>query len=156
MRKFILPLLAAAALAACNPTYNWRDYRSADQRYTVLFPAKPASQTRPVNLNGLTVEMTMTAAEVEGVTFAVGSAVLPDASQGGHALAAMKTALARNIGAAVVSDHPNGVEAKGKNLLLIGHFAAREQRVYQVIVVGKENQVQREAADTFLTSFKLN
>lgn len=156
MRKLLLPLLATAVLAACNPTYNWRDYRSVDERYAVLFPAKPAHQTRTVDLDGLKVEMTMTAAEVDGVTFAVGSAVLPDAAQGAHAVAAMKTALTRNIGATSVSERPTGIEAKGKTMLLIGHFVAREQRAYQVIVVGEEQQLQRDAADTFLTSFKLD
>jgi hypothetical protein len=155
MRKFIV-LLAAALLAACNPTYNWRDYRSEGERYAVLFPAKPANQTRAVDLNGIKVAMAMTAAEVEGVTFAVGSAALPDASQARHAMDAMKTALVRNIGGTVVSDHEDTIEARGKTMLLIGHFAARDGRVYQAIVVGKAGDVQREAADTFLASFKLN
>ncbi|MGV7208393.1 hypothetical protein ACLB1G_11130 [Oxalobacteraceae bacterium A2-2] len=155
MRKLIV-LLAAAMLAACNPTYNWRDYHSDGERYAVLFPAKPANQSRVVDLNGIKVEMAMTAAEVEGVTFAVGSAVLPDASLAGHAVDAMKTALVRNIGGTLVSDHDNTIEAKGKTMQLIGHFAYRDGRVYQAVVVGKAGEVQREAADTFLASFKLN
>ena len=78
---FLCALAAALALAACSPTYNWRDYTSPDARYRVTFPAKPSSATRTIDLDGLQVSMTMTAAEVEGATFAVGAAEAPDAGR---------------------------------------------------------------------------
>jgi magnesium chelatase family protein len=49
MRKQFLPALiiaGAACLAACSPTYNWRDYSSPDAPYRIMFPAKPATHTR--------------------------------------------------------------------------------------------------------------
>lgn len=181
MRKFSFPLLlttllAAGVLAACSPKYDWRDYRSSDAPYAVLFPGKPASQTRTITLDGQEVSMTMTAAEVDGVSFAVGSAKLADAAKAQAALAAMKTALVNNIGAAVVSDKttttssgtgsPAGqqtmveVEAKGAQngeaMLLIGHFIAKDSRIYQVIIMGREKHVVRDTVDTFMSSFKLN
>lgn len=181
MRKFSLPLLlttllAAGVLSACSPKYDWRDYRSSDAPYAVLFPGKPASQTRTITLNGQEVSMTMTAAEVDGVSFAVGSAKLADAAKAQAALVAMKTALVNNIGAAVVSDKttttssgtgsPSGqqtmveVEAKGAQngeaMLLIGHFIAKDNRIYQVIIMGREKHVVRDTVDTFMSSFKLN
>ena len=67
-------LLAGALLAGCNPTYNWREVASQDGRFTALFPAKPTTFTRPVDVDGMRVQMTMTAAEVDGATFAVGTA----------------------------------------------------------------------------------
>lgn len=181
MRKLSLPLLlttllAAGVLAACSPKYDWRDYRSADAPYAVLFPGKPASQTRTINLDGQEVSMTMTAAEVDGVSFAVGSARLDDASKAPAALASMKTALVNNIGAAIVSDKTTAtssgmgslsgqqtmveVEAKGAHngeaTLLIGHFIAKDNRIYQVIIMGAEKHVVRDTVDTFMSSFKLN
>jgi hypothetical protein len=36
----------------------------------VMFPAKPASFTRTIDLDGAQVSMTMTAADVDGATFA--------------------------------------------------------------------------------------
>jgi hypothetical protein len=181
MRKFSLPLLlttllAAGVLSACSPKYDWRDYRSGDAPYAVLFPGKPASQTRTINLDGQEVSMTMTAAEVDGISFAVGSAKLADAARAQSALTAMKTALVNNIGAAIVSDKttttssgtgsPAGqqtmveVEAKGAQngeaMLLIGHFIAKDSRIYQVIIVGREKHVVRDTVDTFMSSFKLN
>jgi hypothetical protein len=54
-----------------------------------MFPAKPASFTRTVDLDGMQVSMTMTAAEVDGATFAVGTAEAPDEAQARAALPAM-------------------------------------------------------------------
>lgn len=108
--------------------------------------------------------MTMTAAEVDGNTFAVGSATLPDAASAPAALVAMKTALINNIGATAASAPPSAgsieIEAagmqNGKPVLLIGHFLAQDKRIYQVIVLSKEKQVSRENIDMFMGSFKLN
>jgi hypothetical protein len=171
----LLPALAAGALAACSPTYNWRDYSSPDGHYHVLFPGKPASYTRPVDLDGMKVNMTMTAAEVEDTMFAVGSAEAPDAARAQAALASMQTALVRNIGATITREQAAAaavagdksatqraaidIEASGsKNgvpMRLIGHFEARDKRFYQVIVVGKASAIQAEQAEQFLSSFKL-
>lgn len=154
-------VLAATLLAACNPTYNWRDHASPDGAYKVLFPAKPATFTRPVDLDGLKVEMTMTAAEVDGVTFAVGSATAPDAARAQAALTAMRRALLRNIGAADASDVPakDGLQvdasgnSNGRPVQLNGRFVARGARMFQVIVLGRPGATPPEQVEQFLTSF---
>jgi len=168
MKKISLALMLAAALSACSPQYDWRDYRSSDAPYAVLFPGKPASQTRSIQLDTLAVNMTMTAAEVNGVIFAVGSAQLPDAAQGPAAIEAMKTALVSNIGATVTSNKSSAdgkqatldVEAKGSQngeaMRLIGHFIARDKRIYQVIVMGRDKNIVQDTVETYLSSFKLN
>jgi hypothetical protein len=160
-------LLASVLLAACNPTYNWRDYASPDAPYRVMFPAKPASFTRTIDLDGMQVSMTMTAAEVDGTTFAVGSAEAPDEAHAQAALAAMQEALLRNIGAtpgrqqaaAAPGINSRDVEATGTSrgtpVRLVGHFEARGKRFYQVIVLGKANAVPPEQVEQFLTSFTL-
>lgn len=156
-------------LAACSPKYNWREVRGTTAPFVVTLPAKPASHARQVDLDGLKVTMTMTAAEVDDVTFAVGSVELSDPSQAQQALLAMKTALVRNINGEVRHEQSSTagttpfvieIEAgsppdrRGRSRLLLGHFIAKEQRAYQVIVVGDEKNVSREAAETFFTSFK--
>ena len=172
MRKishtFIIATLLVAALAACSPEYDWRDYRSQEAPYAVLFPGKPASQTRNIELDGMQVNMTMTAAEVNGVMFAVGSAQAPDAAQAVKAATAMKTALIHNIDATVTKEQSNvsgaqtvlDVEAKGARngepMLLIGRFIAKDKRIYQVVIMGKEKNIVPDNTDTFLSSFKLN
>lgn len=168
MKKFTLALLMAAALSACSPQYDWRDYRANDAPYAVLFPAKPASQTRTVKLGELDVSMTMTAAEVDGVVFAVGSAQLADAARAPAALEAMKTALVNNIAATVTKSAASAsgaqtmldIEAKGSRngepMLLIGRFIAKDKRIYQVIVMGREKSIVRDTVETWFASFKLN
>ena len=159
-----LPLLAALVLSACSPKFDWRDYRSSDAPYAVLFPAKPASYTRDVDLNGLTAKMTMTATDIDGTMFAVGTADLPDADKAPLAVQAMKTAMLRNIGAAQPTESTkNGafeVEAKGISrgvpLLMHGRFLSQGKRVYQVIVIGPEKDFRKENVETFMSSFKLN
>lgn len=163
LARTTLLLAGLAWLQACTPTYNWRETRGPDAPYVVLMPAKPSSHSRPVDLNGIKVTMTMTAAEVDGVTFAVGTAELADAAQAGPALAAMKTAMVRNLEGTVIQERQlaapavpgmSEIEAAGQGRLMVARFVARDRRVYQAVVVGKEKAVPREAVDTFLTSFK--
>jgi hypothetical protein len=162
--SLLLALLAAAALAACSPEYNWRDYSSPTAPYRVMFPGKPDSHTRSVDLGGLTVDMTMTATEVKGVMYAVGSAELPDAARTPAALTAMQSAMLRNIGATPSAAGPApaariDIDAKGiRNgtpMRLVAHFEARGKRVYQVIVLGKASSIPAEQAKQFMSSFKL-
>lgn len=160
-------VLAATLLAGCNPTYNWRDHASPDGAWKALFPAKPATFARNVDLDGLQVEMTMTAAEVAGVTFAVGSANAPDGARAQAALPAMRRALLRNIGKdddvtpatpATPATHDElQVDATGSSngrpMRLQGRFVARGARVFQVIVLGKPDAAPPEQVEQFLTSF---
>lgn len=169
---------AGLLLTACTPKYDWREVRGSGAPFVVTLPAKPTSVSRPIDLDGLQVTMTMTAAEIDGVTFAVGSVVLPDTAQAQAALNAMKTALVKNIGGTILHEKSSAtaqatgdsttqttsieIEASGtpsansggQPRLLFARFVAKQQRVYQAIVVGKEKAVSREAVDTFLTSFK--
>lgn len=171
-RPFLAIALASTLLSGCNPTYNWRDYSSPEAPYRIMFPAKPSSHTRSVDLNGMRVEMTMTAAEVEGVTFAVGTGVAPDAPRAQAAVTHMKTALVRNIGARVRRESAQAASgsgdaarasvdiealgnARGQPMTLRGHFEARGTRFYQVIVLGPEKAVGAEQADQFISSFTL-
>lgn len=155
-----IAIAAAGILSACSPRFDWRDYRGASAGYSALFPGKPASLTRMVELDGLRVAMSMTAAEVDGTTFAVGSAALATPAQAQAALLAMKTAMLNNIGAGVTRAQAEGMEIeavgtdKGRRMLLVGRFIARGARVYQVIVLGPEQSIERDSVDTFMSSFK--
>ncbi|WP_343732670.1 hypothetical protein [Duganella sp.] len=160
-----MPLLLALLLSACSPKYDWRDYRSNDAPYAVLFPSKPATQTRSIKLDQLDVSMTMSAADIDGVIFAVGSAQLADAAQAPAAVEAMKTAMVNNINASITSSKTlaNGaleVDAsgteKGRSMRLIGRFIAKEKRIYQVVVIGPAQNIEADSVETFLTSFKQN
>jgi hypothetical protein len=158
-------LLLLAALAGCSPDYNWRQVQNADAAFAALVPAKPSSHAREINLDGIRTNMSMTAAEVHGVLFAVGSTELSSTALVQPALSAMKTAMVRNIGGTIASDRTvpgptpfNEIVANGSRngrpVQLTARFAARNQRVYQAVVIGAPQDVPAEAIDTFMSSFK--
>ena len=158
-------------LASCDPALNWREVRSDDAGYTALFPAKPTSFERAVNLDGLQVMMNMTAAEADGVSFAVATAIIEDEGQRAKALIAMQTAMQRNIrgeitekktvnlkgGATAIQIHATGQASQaGTPLVLFARFVIHESRVFQVIALGPKEKLGAETADTFLSSFAFN
>ncbi|MES2018423.1 MAG: hypothetical protein V4484_18195 [Pseudomonadota bacterium] len=174
-KTLTLCALASLTLAACSPKFNWRDYSSQDAPFRVMFPDKPSTHTRSVDLDGLKVDMTMTAAQVDGNMFAVGTAEAPDAAHAEAALAAMKTAMVKNIGATIDSEKSGNASAvagasaarsaaididahgvqNGVPMRLIGHFESRNKRFYQVIVLGKQKDLSKENVEMFMSSFKL-
>lgn len=162
-------LLASLALSACSPTYNWRESSDSGAHFSVLLPGKPASVTRQVDLDGPKVEMNMTAAEVDGTTFAVGTAELGDSPAAGKALDAMATALLNNIGGTARAEAvlPGKTEAYGRVLdldargsvrgrpqRLVARLAARDKRIYQILILGEDKAVTDEIVETFFASFK--
>lgn len=168
--------LTAAVLSACSPKFDWRDFRSTEAPYAVLFPSKPATHTRSISLGGEKVNMQMAAAEVDGVTFAVGAAELADAARAQAAITAMKTTMVANIGGTITSEKQASaassaggashqqqsidVDARGSRngepLRMVGRFIARDNRVYQLVVIGREKHMLDDEIDTFMRSFKLN
>jgi len=177
MRMFpisLSPMLAAACtagalmLSACSPKLDWREVQGNSVPYSVLMPAKPTSFSRPVNLDGIQVTMTMTAAEVDDVTFAVGTAELPDAAQAPRALEAMKKAMVNNIQGTIRSEKPTGAAAaptiidieatgtaNGQSKILYARFTTKGKWVYQAIILGKEKTIAPETVETFFSSFKV-
>lgn len=169
LRLAALTAMAAMALQACSPRYNWRESSDNGAHFVVLLPAKPSSVARVIDLDGPRVEMSMTAAEVDGVTFAVGTAELPDAAAAERALAAMRTALLNNIagqpqgapawpGKTAGLDHSMDLEARGvargRPLRLAARLASRDRRVYQILMIGEEKSFTDENLETFFSSFK--
>ena len=105
-------LVLAGLVAACSPEFNWRETRSPEQGFSVLLPARPASMSREIDLDGLRVDMTMTGARVDRALFTVGAVRLEAraadraadpaadlAATHAKALSAMRVAMLRNLGA---------------------------------------------------------
>ena len=87
--------------AACDPTFNWREFRSPDG-FAVSFPGRPQTITREVRLPDATVQMSMTSAGIGATLFAVGVAQLPaslsaDAAGRQRTAEYLRDALVRNI-----------------------------------------------------------
>lgn len=165
-----LLVLATLLLAGCSPHFNWREFTSKDASYQVLFPDKPATASREIDLDGTRTTMTMTAAKVDDILFAVGQADVGDAAAAGAGLAAMQTALVKNIGGTVTRSATaaasNNAGARitrdidatgtrnGQPTRLVAHFEARGRTLYQVVVAGPATAIQPEQTEQFIGSFK--
>jgi hypothetical protein len=170
--------VAVAVLAAigCSPAYDWREVRADDDGFVVLLPAKPARMTRPVNLDGLRVDMSMRGAQAGQASFTVGAVALPDDGEVARkAAGAMRIAMVRNIGGTERASRPVSVpivDAQGKPVgtatgveveaagrmreqpaTLLARFVTHERQAWQCVVLGP--QVDREQAAVFLDSFRV-
>ncbi len=166
---FLIGLVAAIFIAStgCSPNFNWREVQGTDPAYTVLLPAKPSSHSRTVDLDGLHVTMTMTAAETDDVNFAVASIKVDDESQRYAALLAMQKAMLLNIrgdvaqqkvitlkdGTTMTEIHATGKTSSGSQLSLFARFGEHGQDIFQVVALGPSDKLTSEIADTFLSSF---
>lgn len=93
-------------LAACSPTFNWRDVRPVQTPLTALFPCKPDRETRVVSLGSKDVALTMLACVAGGVTFTLAYADMKDAARTGAVLAQWKQATLANLRAQASRELP--------------------------------------------------
>lgn len=157
-------------LAACSPALDWRQIRPDGLGVEVAFPCRPASHARAVLLVGQPVDMTLYACSIDGLTFGLGSAELPDVRQVDIALAELAEAAVRNISATVDTEHDADVpgmtpNARARRVRLAGRMPdgraviehavvfARGARVYQVTLLG--NGPNPEVVETFFASLKV-
>lgn len=113
--------------------------------------------------------MQMTAARVDDISFAVGSASLPEPALAARALESMQTAMVRNIGGRIVRQRlvaaaagiPGSLEIEvsghgqdGQPVRLAARFASKGRHVYQAVALGGEKAWPAEAVETFLVSFE--
>ncbi|HXF44738.1 MAG TPA: hypothetical protein VNK91_01325 [Burkholderiaceae bacterium] len=123
--RALVPLLALL-VAACTPTFDWRETHSTEGGYRVALPGKPQAVTRelelPLPAGERKVAMTMTSAGAGPTMFAVGVARLPaDAARDGAAvhslLAWVRAGLLRNIGADSATDGEAALAPSGGRTL---------------------------------------
>lgn len=177
MRQPVSLALVVLLASGCTPEYNWRTWTPEGGGVQLLLPARPASMTRRIDLDGLAVEMTMHGARAGDASFTVAWVQLPasDEATRRHALDAMRAGMLRNIGAvehresarsvpvvdafgapagslAAVEVHASGSRPQpGTEMRAI--FVARGARAWQVVAIGRA--LPQAQADTFLDSFAL-
>jgi len=91
--------LALSVLLGCSPTFDWRDVCPAGAGVQLLFPCKPATEARSIELAGHPVRMTMVACRTGGSTFGFAFADAGEASRVPPVIAALRAAQASNFGA---------------------------------------------------------
>ncbi len=78
-RRMLL-CLAALSLVACTPTFNWREVGFDQAGVSAVLPCKPDRGTRPVQLAGQSLNLSMLGCEAGGAMFTVSVLELPAGS----------------------------------------------------------------------------
>lgn len=161
-------LCAALLLAACSPSYNWREIEVADGHARAAFPARVQTQTREISLGGQALRFTLAMAEVDGAMFAVGHAPLPPGLAGDAAARealgrALMQSLYANLGAQppqALPDYGDEIEVHGQAGQKPGWLLARvwvtDSMLIDAVAAGSPDSLPRARAQEFVRAVKLN
>lgn len=169
-RLFFIALFALFALAACSPQYNWRVVPNTDVGYMATFPDKPAQVTRTLDLIGLQVPLTMHAAQVEGMYFAVGTVPLKGELQVQRA--ALRDALAQAVANNISAGKPelisiqwlgkpvqemtlSGTLPNGEAAFAQARFFEHQGILYEVLMMGPGPQGNPDELTSWFGGFSL-
>jgi len=158
---------AVLGLAACSAELDWREFTSADGRFAVLLPGKPARAAREVTLAGAKAPLHMTSVQVAGMAFGVGYADLPPGADPARILAEGRDALVRNIGGRVTAeraldlDGARGIEfeadgtAQGAAMHVAARLVVAGDRYYQAVLIARAERAAEVDPTLFPGSFRL-
>ncbi len=163
-------LLFALALGGCSPTFNWREVRLEQSGVAVLFPCKPETHVRQVELDGQTLSMTLLGCSAGDANFALAYARLGEGRLPGSALRRWRQLTLGNLGAQGVSDmayplpgarsDPQSVRLgaagrrpDGSSLAAQAFWFTQDRWVYQASVLSE--RLREAEVETFMTSIRL-
>lgn len=154
--------LMSLSLAACSPTFNWRELRPEGAPLVALMPCKPESANRSVPMLGQATELHMFSCETGGLTFALAWAEVQAATQTGEALTQWQAAALASLqvppGASEPwamalprADRVQGVKAQGRDhrgqpLRSQALYFSQGAQVYQAAVYGAKLSDQATTA----------
>lgn len=161
--------LAALILAACGPTFNWRETSISDTSLSALFPCKPQKASRRLALGGAEVELHMTSCDAGGITLAIGHATMPEPAMAGPALLQWREATLAGMRAkssnasplrlAGANETPQsvrvqalGIKPGGGELALEAAWFARDTEVFGALLYG--DAPSPDVVDTFFSGLK--
>ncbi len=165
-------LVCAVMLGACAPALDWREFRADEGAFGVLMPQRPSQAERKLVTPAGEVTMKMYSVRVDETVLGAGFADFaspPDAAT----QAAMQAALLKNLDGTVISDKPVGSGVPGmpagrevvkRGLLgqgtasvpgeLRARFYVRDNRYYQLVVIGRQGALPEADIDMFMVSLK--
>jgi hypothetical protein len=172
------PGLAAAvlALAACNPTFNWREVRPDNTALSLLLPCKPDKAEKTVPLGGQPTPLLMLGCDAGDATFAVAVADIGDASRAEAVLAQWQALTLANMkagpvgtgagatqvapfrpagmtgGAPALMVRSSGQRADGQAVAGQAAYFARGSQLFQVVLYA--GVIDPEVAETYFSSLK--
>lgn len=167
---FVLALAACLWLAACSPALNWREARATAAPLSVLLPCKPDQGSRTVPFAGRDTPLQMIGCDAAGMTFAVAHAEIAADADPSTVLRQWSQLSLSHVRAQGAQEQPavvpgasiawrvraSGQRPDGSALTTEALYFAQGQRVYQAVLhAPADTRERREAADTFLSSLKL-
>jgi hypothetical protein len=176
MQGLLTPIFITAsllALAACSPSFNWRDVRPENTRLSVLLPCKPDKAQKTVPMGGQPTELALLGCDAGDMTFAVAVANVGDAARVAPVLAQWQSATLANMKAApgaaatqiapiklpgaspspapvlvrAMGQRPDGSPVSGQ-----AAYFAQGTQVFQAVIYGKK--IAPELSETFFGSLK--
>ncbi|NJK28884.1 MAG: hypothetical protein HC940_01415 [Acaryochloris sp. SU_5_25] len=170
----LLSGLSVLTFTACSSTTTWKEYSSAEGKYSVSMPGSPKEQTQPLPLpNGSSLDMKLAQLDLGKEAFVVAFVDFPGNQK---PTAPVQTLLAASIKGAVIQSingtisneketQVNGVpcrqfQATGKyksiDASMSGTYCFTGNRLYQVFAIGENTgKTFTEKADKYLASFKI-
>ena len=163
-------MLMALALAGCSPKFNWREVRLEQSGVALLFPCKPDTHVRQVELGGQVLSMTLSGCSAGDASFALTYARLGEGSPPGPVLQRWRELTFSNLGAQGVNEmaYPlpgargdvesvrigaAGRRPDGSSLVAQAFWFTQDRWVYQASVLAE--RARDAEADTFMTSIRL-
>lgn len=167
---------ALLALAACNPTFNWREVRPDNTTLSLLLPCKPDKAEKTVPLGGQPVPLRMLGCDAGDATFAVAVADIGDATRAEAVLAQWQALTLANMKAGpvgtgagatqVASFRPPGMatgaparlvkssgqRADGRAVAGQAAYFSRGSQLFQVVLYA--GVIDAEVAETYFSSLK--
>ncbi|NPC59250.1 hypothetical protein [Caenimonas soli] len=166
---FAAVLITGWTLAACSPTFNWREVRAEPTALKAMLPCKPDKGARSVPMAGREVSLQVIGCDTGGATFAVMFADLGDASRLGEVLAQWKAASLSNMrgtSALETPFRPPGALALPQSLQVVASgqrpdgtqvqsqaaYFAQGSHVFQAVIY--TGQLKPEVAEPFFSGLK--
>ena len=170
---WLAPALAGVALiAACSPTFDWREARPEGSAVTMLFPCRPGRVERNVRITGAPFAMQLHSCNAGGATFSLAVVDAGAAERVAPLLAALRSQAAANVAGTTVAVPASAVAGATPDPLagraridgrlpdqrpVIEHVAwfVGGTRIYQATVLGTGRSVEPQTLDTFFDAIHL-
>jgi hypothetical protein len=157
--------LVLTCVGACTPTLDWRTIAlsSHGQRYSVTFPGKALSAQKTVLLANEPHSLTLHAVQSDSAQFALGHLAAKDAEQAQALANALAHAFANNMGGEfkrVTVTVPKTMGAfdvsypSTASRYAQARFLWTASAAYELLALGKPQDLNSETADTFIRSLR--
>lgn len=169
LRLIAAILVSASTLAACSPTFNWREVRAEPTALKAMLPCKPDKGARNVPMAGREVSLHVIGCDTGNATFAVMFADLGGPGRAGEVLAQWKAASLANMRGASTQETPftppgalalpqsiqvvaSGQRPDGSTVQSQAAYFAHGSHVFQAVIY--TGQLKPEVAEPFFSGLK--